>query len=138
MEAPVFENKKPSLNHLCLGLFCALAIGCSSGTSALKRTPDVLPSPEWTTKINAGHPLVGQIWSTQDQTFMDPEALVARLSGKKNILIGERHDQPDHHRLQAWLIDHASPDAAIGFEILDEDVPLKSRGLRSRKHSVNQ
>ena len=129
MEAPVFENKKPSLNHLCLGLFCALAIGCSSGTSALKRTPDVLPSPEWTTKINSGHPLVGQIWSTQDQTFMKREALVARLSGQKNILIGERHDQPDHHRIQAWLINHVSPDAAIGFEMLDEDDAARIKGI---------
>ena len=34
------------------------------------------------------------------------------------ILIGERHDHPDHHRIQAWLIDNITDQRTVGFEML--------------------
>lgn len=33
-----------------------------------------------------------------------PEQLVQRLAGAPRVLVGEKHDNPDHHALQLWLL----------------------------------
>lgn len=46
------------------------------------------------------------------------EALVSSLKGAEVILIGETHDHPQHHALQAELIRRISP-KAVAFEMLN-------------------
>src|SRR5690606_21763015 len=53
----------------------------------------------------ATHPLVGRLWSTAASEFADVEALRAQLLASRFVLLGEKHDNPDHHRLQAWAIE---------------------------------
>ncbi|MCB9528860.1 MAG: ChaN family lipoprotein [Myxococcales bacterium] len=75
---------------------------------------------DWQTTVHADHPLVGRIWSRADAGFITPEALRDRLAAALFVLIGEKHDNPDHHRLQAWLLDAvAHADRAVYFEMLD-------------------
>jgi uncharacterized iron-regulated protein len=50
------------------------------------------------------HPLAGQIYRTADGTRVSEAALVADAAAAEFVLIGERHDNPEHHRLQARLV----------------------------------
>ena len=57
----------------------------------------------WKSTLLLGHPLAGRIWVPKDRRFMAPEELLERMRQAKYILLGERHDNPDHHRIQAWV-----------------------------------
>ncbi len=74
----------------------------------------------WQAGLHADNPLVGRVWSTRDHAFVDPATLGERLRGARYVLLGERHDHPDHHRLQALLV-AALPGRPAAFEMLDED-----------------
>lgn len=59
---------------------------------------------------------------------MDPGELVRRLSRADYVLLGEKHDNADHHRLQAWLIEalvSSGRRPAVAFEMLDQDEQAK-------------
>ncbi len=58
----------------------------------------------WTSPLERDHPLVGRIWLPGSQRFIDRAALAERLAAADVVLLGERHDNPDHHRLQAWAL----------------------------------
>ncbi len=80
------------------------------------------PPPAWKTDLYADHPLVGVIWDVRAGKGISPAELVRRLSSERFVLLGERHDQPDHHRLQAWIVGElvgAGRRPAVAFEMLD-------------------
>ena len=61
--------------------------------------------PAWTTTLSAEHPLAGRIWSSDASAFVPVASLVQALSAADLAYLGEKHDNADHHRLQAWLLD---------------------------------
>ena len=63
-----------------------------------------LPIKTWTSELHRDHPLTGRIWSTKQGQFVTPLELAEALALNDFIMLGEIHDNPDHHRLQAWLI----------------------------------
>ena len=72
--------------------------------------PETRPAPtSWVSEVDRNHPLVGKMWSTTNKSFFKPEALGPALRRSEIILLGEVHDNPDHHRLQAWMIREAAP-----------------------------
>src|SRR5262245_880959 len=55
---------------------------------------------------------------------MTSQALVVRLAAARFVLLGEKHDNIDHHRLQAWLLREllaAGRRPAVAFEMLSVD-----------------
>jgi uncharacterized iron-regulated protein len=50
------------------------------------------------------HHLVGRIWRPADGRFVEQKTLAKDLARSTYILLGETHDNPDHHLLQARLI----------------------------------
>jgi uncharacterized iron-regulated protein len=79
---------------------------------------------EWESKTEQAHPLVGRIWDVKAASFLGEDALVARLVPSRFVLLGERHDNPDHHTLQAKLVRalvEAGRRPAVGFEMLSTD-----------------
>lgn len=58
----------------------------------------------WQSRLNADNPLVGTIYSAHDKAVLSPEELIDRIGGERFLLIGEIHDNPDHHVLQAVII----------------------------------
>ncbi len=79
---------------------------------------------EWETELLKDHPLVGKIWSHQSQSFVDPRAVIQQTIEQKYILLGEKHDNPDHHRIQAWLtgeIYKSGRKMALAFEMFSSD-----------------
>ncbi|MCP4318548.1 MAG: ChaN family lipoprotein [Hyphomicrobiales bacterium] len=73
--------------------------------AASARAEGATPWQNWQTSLQAGDALVGKIWSAQERRFVSPRSLAHDLAEAKYVLIGEVHDNSDHHRLQAWLID---------------------------------
>ncbi len=114
-----------ALTRLAALAALALTLGCGAAPPEVdppQRLPPLPPPPtDWQTTALADHPLVGQIWSTADAAFVDPATLRARVALTPGlVLIGEKHDNPDHHRLQAWLLDPlAARGRPIVFEMLD-------------------
>lgn len=68
----------------------------------------------------ATHHLSGIIWGVTEAREMKPEDLVAALAQKRFVHLGEFHNNPDHHRLQAWLIAQLKPQAVV-LEMVDID-----------------
>lgn len=66
------------------------------------------------------HPLLHQIWTPSDDRIVTREAMLADLAAADLVLIGEKHDNPDHHRAQAELIAALQPSGVV-FEMLDVD-----------------
>lgn len=98
---------------------CMLMAGCLLLLGACGAS---VPIGAWQTTAVDDHPLTGRIWSVNEGRFVSPEALRARLADSRVVLLGEKHDNPDHHRLHAWLLDGlAGPEVPVLFEQLDHD-----------------
>jgi uncharacterized iron-regulated protein len=58
---------------------------------------------------------------------------LGRLAAARFVLLGEKHDNPDHHRLQAWVLRGlvaAGRRPAVGFEMVEvSDAPAIARHL---------
>lgn len=95
-----------------------------------------VPPRAWQSPDGREHPLTGRVWDAGRQRFIDPGALVERLAGTRFVLLGERHDNADHHRLQAWLIERLARTGrrpAVALEMLTvEDTPTIVRHLAAR------
>lgn len=76
-------------------------------------------STPWRSPLYRDHPLVGRIWN--GTSFVDEEALDAAVRSAGFVLLGETHDNPDHHALEARLVRVAAQGRkpAIVFEMLD-------------------
>ena len=71
-----------------------------------------------------GEPLQGRIWDVAAGAFVDPQTLVQRLAASRYVLLGERHDNPEHHTRQAQLVRDlvaAGRRPAVGFEMISTD-----------------
>lgn len=58
----------------------------------------------WQSSVARERPLVGRIWDVASGRFVDEAALVAGIAPARYVLLGEKHDNPDHHVPQARLI----------------------------------
>ena len=99
---------------------------------SLASPPDLEPAPlsQWISPELQEHNLVGLIWSESEQKFITPRSFIEKIRSSPRVLLGERHDNTDHHRLQAWVISQLakSQKRVVGFEMLDEPdkEPLKA------------
>jgi uncharacterized iron-regulated protein len=77
---------------------------------------------EWLSPRLQDHPLAGVIVDAKGQS-VDEARVMAAIGEATTAYIGEKHDNPDHHRLEATLIAarlKARPGSAVVFEMLDE------------------
>ncbi len=92
-----------------------LLIAPSTGMAA-----DPAPPPGgWTAGLLREHPLAGRVWSARDKDFVPAERALQDAAGAELVLLGEIHDNPDHHRLQAHVIGamvRAGRRPAVAFE----------------------
>lgn len=84
----------------CLVSLGLLLSGCSAATPKA-----VVPTGgPWTTKLDETHALVGRVWDVKASAWVAEESVVARLVAARFVLLGEQHDNADHHRLQARML----------------------------------
>jgi len=79
------------------------------------------------------HPLNGRIWDVAQGRFVPMNALASAVSAARFALLGERHDHPEHHEFQAWLLRRMVESGrrpALAFEMLDTtQAPALARHL---------
>ncbi len=106
------------------------AIFSVAGASAQLGQPEA-----WTSELHADHPLVGRIWDSAAGEFIDSESLSERIGGARYILLGEKHDNPDHHALQLATLEYLQRNvrlAAVSFEMLDSEQQPRLDDLAQR------
>ena len=100
----------PRTAFACFALALLLA-GCRSGGPELR----------WHTAVGRDHPLVGRIWDVGRGRFASEAAMAADMARARYVLLGEKHDNADHHALQARLLAALVAEArkpAVAFEML--------------------
>jgi uncharacterized iron-regulated protein len=78
----------------------------------------------WKSNFGRNHALTGRIWDISSARFIDRQSLVTRLARADFVLLGERHDNPDHHQLQAEILRSLialGRRPAVGFEMFGLD-----------------
>jgi uncharacterized iron-regulated protein len=78
----------------------------------------------WQSHYGRNHPLTGRIWDVASGKFIDHRSLMMHLARAEFVLLGEKHDNPDHHRLQAEALRGliaAGRRPAVGFEMFSLD-----------------
>jgi uncharacterized iron-regulated protein len=99
-------------------------IACGSGSGSDSGTALSSPAGKWISEFERDHPLTGRVWQPTRQRFADAASLLVAVGRSDFVLIGERHDNPDHHRLQAWLVDRmieGERRMAVAFEMFTVD-----------------
>jgi uncharacterized iron-regulated protein len=82
----------------------AAAPNAVSPASAARAPGATTAAEAWLTALDRDNALVGRIWDTKAGAFVEPAAVLGRLVAARFVLLGERHDNPDHHRLQARVL----------------------------------
>jgi len=87
----------------------ALQIAEAAGDASADRQPAMLDKPAetgasaWQSAYFADNPLVGQVFGA-DGTPSSQDALLGAAHGARYVLLGEIHDNPDHHLIQSDII----------------------------------
>ena len=74
--------------------------------------------------LSQEHPLIGKIWSVKEKKFIDKEQLLQQAYQSEYVLLGETHDNTQHHEDHGWMITKIASHhqkAAIAFEMLSQD-----------------
>ncbi|MBI4183173.1 MAG: ChaN family lipoprotein [Proteobacteria bacterium] len=102
-------------------LLLALALVVGFSVSAGSGPPD---GGSWASPLLREHPLAGRVWLPAERRFAEPAEVVGRLAAAALVLLGEKHDNPDHHRIQAWLVGALVARGrrpAVAFEMFGDD-----------------
>lgn len=81
-------------------------------------------SAKWILPLARDHPLAGRIWQPASGHFVTAQTVERALAAADFVLLGEKHDNPDHHLLQAALVRAmagAGRRPAVVFEMIAED-----------------
>jgi uncharacterized iron-regulated protein len=109
------------VNPRALAVLALFAAACAPRFDP--RLADVpIAGRRWISSVQTGHPLVGKIWVPASRTFVDEAALTAAVTSADFVALGEVHDNPDHHLLQARLVRAITASGrrpALAFEMLD-------------------
>ncbi len=82
------------------------------------------PSTDWQAPLHADSKMAGTVWDARAGAEIEPVQMIDRLAEARFVLIGEIHDNPDHHRLQGWIIARlaaAGASPAVVMEMISRD-----------------
>jgi len=96
-----------SASSLCLVLVLG---GCQASLA---------PLPAWQSSEGRDSAELGQIHDLASGQVITPEQLVQQLAAAPRVLVGEKHDNPDHHALQLWLMRALQAQRAQGSLLLE-------------------
>lgn len=89
------------------------------GMALLAACHSLPPLPAWQSPQGREHADLGVIRDLHSGARLTPEALVGRLAKAPRVLVGEQHDNPDHHALQVWLLQALGERRAQGSLLLE-------------------
>ncbi|MGE7992702.1 ChaN family lipoprotein [Pseudomonas sp. NPDC089554] len=83
---------------ICSLSIVALLVGCQVYQAELPALP------AWQSSEGRSEATLGQIRELANGRTLTPLQLVQALADAPRVLVGEKHDNPDHHRLELWLL----------------------------------
>lgn len=92
--------------------------------SACQPSVTSAPLPSWQSPEGLEDADLGMIQDLDSGQSLTPQQLVVRLAAAPRVLVGEQHDNPDHHALQLWLLqalDDQRPQGSLLLEMLTPD-----------------
>jgi uncharacterized iron-regulated protein len=72
----------------------------------------------------ADYPLAGRIWDTRAAAFVPLDQLFERTARARHVILGETHDNPEHHRLQLMVLEALAargPARVLAMEQFDSE-----------------
>ena len=118
-----------------------LALGLAAGaplwfSTSAARAATLPPLPRYTEPVEARSPLVGRILQSGQQ-FITPQQLVDDCARATLCLLGEQHDHPDHHAVQAWIVSALGERGALAALALEmADAGQRFEGPRDAPEAV--
>ncbi len=100
-------------------------------TTALSSSAAPGGDRSWESPRLRDHPLTGRIWRARDGAFITAEQLGSRLGDAGIVLLGEKHDNPDHHRLRLGLLERLLDSSGLGLLSMEMLVPGQAERLRA-------
>ncbi|MCU9951326.1 ChaN family lipoprotein [Pseudomonas sp. PDM13] len=103
--------------------------------AACQATP---PLPQWQSPEARQHADLGVIRDLRSGETLSPQQLLDRLAEAPRVLVGEQHDNPDHHALQLWLLQALEGRRSQGsllLEMLNPDQQAKVDAVHARIRS---
>lgn len=94
----------------------------------------VLPPPAPIAPEGRDHAQLGQIVELASGQVITPQQLVERLAKAPRVLVGEQHDNPDHHALQLWLSRELAaqrPQGSLLLEMLNPDQQARAEQVQA-------
>jgi uncharacterized iron-regulated protein len=83
--------------------------------------------------VAAPPPVSGEIRDLHSGQVLTAQELLRRLSGSQQVIIGEQHDNSDHHAVQLWLLQALGaqrPQGSLLLEMLTPDQQPKVENVR--------
>ncbi|QHF39961.1 hypothetical protein PS893_05008 [Pseudomonas fluorescens] len=97
---------------------------CAFSLLAACQIHQVTPLPAPIAPHGRDHADLGVIRELATGRTLTPQELVQRLAVVPRVLVGEQHDNPDHHALQLWLLRELAtqrPQGSLLMEMLNPD-----------------
>ncbi|MFK3684593.1 ChaN family lipoprotein [Pseudomonas sp. NPDC088890] len=101
-------------HRLLLSICVALTL---SGCQARQASLPALPA--WQGSEGRDHSQLGQIRDLASGQLISPQQLLEQLADAPRVLVGEKHDNPDQHALQLWLLRALASQRAQGSLLLE-------------------
>lgn len=89
----------------CAGFYTGFILVCfivAGGGNVLANPSVDIVDIDWKSPIALEHPLVGKIYDSKGE--LTPDKLGDHLAASRYVLIGEKHDNIDHHQLELRLL----------------------------------
>lgn len=128
----VLINRIFSLSFIC-------SISCLINLTSFAQ-PGIDSSFEST--LLTDHNLVGKIWSSRSQSFIEIEEFLSYAESASYLLLGEKHDNPDHHTLQLYILNYfleREKVSNVSLEMLESDDQVRLNALQenSNQNSIS-
>lgn len=94
------------------------------------------PLPSWQSPVGLDHADLGVIIDLRSGERIPATRLVDELAEADRLLIGERHDNPDHHALQLWLLQAMAQRREQGSLLLEMLNPDQQQSVGQVKAAI--
>jgi uncharacterized iron-regulated protein len=85
--------------------------------------------------LSAPPPVVGQILDLRSGQTLSAQELVDRLALPSRLIVGEQHDNRDHHELQLWLLKSLGERRPQGSLLLEMLTPDQQQRIDEVRHA---
>jgi len=92
--------------------------------NACQAPPSLPTMPAWQSPSGREHVDLGMIRDIKSGQELTPQQLAERLAVASRVLVGEQHDNPDHHAIQLWILQVLAdrrPQGSLLLEMIQPD-----------------